>query len=93
MKAVRKDGIKFFGERGSVEYEIKDDSAEYFLTYGNMYEAEIIVEKVLSNEELWDNDLSTLPGFLQAVKQQLTSMINNGVLQTVAPLQLKKVTV
>ena len=29
MKVTRKEGNKYFGERNGVEYEIKDDSAEY----------------------------------------------------------------
>ena len=43
--------------------------------------------------EFWDTDLTQLPGFLQAVQEQLQDMIMNGVLQTILQLGTKKATV
>ncbi|HEY6063240.1 MAG TPA: tagaturonate reductase, partial [Chitinophagaceae bacterium] len=98
MKATRKDGKKYFGERNGVEYEIKDDSAEYFYnawrntTPGKPDSYRVALE-VMSNEEMWDTDLTQLPGFLQVVQEQLQDMIANGVLQTVSQLETKNATV
>ncbi len=97
MKATRKDGKKYFGERKGPdgyrdEYEIKDDSAEYFYNAWNNNSAGKVVEEVMQNEELWDTDLTKLPGFMQTVKEQLQDMITNGVLQTISQLEAKKVT-
>ena len=39
-----------------------------------------LVEEVLQNEELWDTDLTKLPGFLQAVQEQLQELMTHGVL-------------
>ena len=93
MKATRKDGNKYFGERNGVEYEIKDDSAEYFYTTWQGNTAETVVDTVLQNEALWETDLAKLPGFRQAVLDQLEEMSTGNVLQTIAQLENKKITV
>jgi tagaturonate reductase len=93
MKVVRKDGNKYFGERNGVEYEIKDDSVDYFYNLWQSNNADKVLKEVMSNEELWETDLSRLPGFLQVVREQLCDMIDNGVLETVSAIGSKKVTV
>jgi tagaturonate reductase len=93
MKVTRKDGNKYFGERNGVEYEIKDDSAEYFYNaWNNNATPDAVAEAVMKDEVLWETDLTKLPGFLAAVQEQLQDMIANGVLQTIAQLETKKVT-
>jgi tagaturonate reductase len=93
MKVTRKDGNKYFGERNGVEYEIKDDSAEYFYNaWNNNSTPDAVAEAVMKDETLWETDLTKLPGFLSAVQEQLQDMIANGVLQTIAQLETKKVT-
>jgi len=93
MKVIRKDGNKYFGERNGVEYEIKDDSAEYFYNaWKDNSSPAAVAEAVMKDESLWDTDLTKLPGFLAAVQEQLQDMIANGVLQTIAQLETKKVT-
>lgn len=92
MKSIRKDGSKFFGERNGVEYEIKDDSATYFHNLWLDKNADEVAYEVMSNEELWDTDLTKLPGLLQTVKELLQDFKANGVLQTISELQSKRVT-
>lgn len=92
MKSTRKDGSKFFGERNGVEYEIKDDSATYFHNLWLDKNADEVAYEVMSNEELWDTDLTKLPGLLQTVKELLQDFKANGVLQTISELQSKRVT-
>jgi tagaturonate reductase len=93
MKVTRKAGNKYYGERNGEEYEIKDDSAEYFYHLWKSNSAGEVAKEVMRNEELWDTDLTQLPGFLQAVQEQLQDMMTNGVLQTVEQLETRKVTV
>ncbi len=92
MKVTRKEGNKYFGERKGVEYEIKDDSADYFCRAWEKNSPAGLAEEVMQNEELWDTDLVKLPGFLTTVQEQLQDMITNGVLPTIAQLEVKKVT-
>jgi tagaturonate reductase len=93
MKAIKKEGNRYFGERNGTPYEIKDDSAEYFYNIWKNNTPDKLAEEVLQNEELWDTDLSNLPGFLQLVQEQLQEMIDTGVLQTIELLETKKATV
>jgi len=97
MKVTKKTGTKYYGERYSPdghrdEYEIKDDAAEYFYKVWNNGNAIEAAAEIMANEELWEIDLTKLPGFLQAVQEQLQDMITNGVLATVEQLENKKVT-
>jgi len=87
MKAVRKDGGKYFGKRNGLEYEIKDDAAGYFYNIWENNSPEKVLQKVLQNEELWGTDLSSLPGFLPAVQQQLQEIMDHGALQAIAKLE------
>lgn len=86
MKVKKKDGKKYFGERNGEAYEIKDDSAEYFYDIWNNNSPDKVAEVVMTNEALWEIDLTQLPGFLQAVREQLKEMMQSGVLATVTAL-------
>jgi tagaturonate reductase len=92
MKVTNKTGNKYYGDRNGTAYEIKDDSAEYFYNTWKDGKAAAVAAEVMSNEELWDINLTKLPGFLQTVQEQLQDMMTNGVLQTVSQLENKKVT-
>lgn len=88
MRSRRKEGSKYFGQRNGVEYEIKDDSAVYFHELWSGNSAEQVVDAVLANATLWETELNKLPGFGDAVKQQLNSMMETGVFETVSALVL-----
>jgi len=90
MKAVKKDGDKYFGDRDGEQYEIKDDAAAYFYELWQNNGANAVAEQVLKNESLWGTDLSHLQGFAEFVKTQLQNIIANGALQTVAALEMVK---
>jgi tagaturonate reductase len=92
MKVTRKADGKYFGERDGKEYEIKDDSAEYFYNAWNNHTINEVVEEVLQQETLWEMNLSKLPGFMQCVKDQLNDFMTEGVLKTIARIDTKKVT-
>ncbi len=92
LKVTRTQGGKYFGERNGVEYEIKDDSADYFHQTWKSNPADSIASIVMSNTQLWDTDLTLLPGFLKAVEQQLQKIMSQGVLKTIEELELKRAT-
>ena len=92
MKAIKKDGNKYFGELNGTPYEIKDESAEYFYNAWKDKAAADLAKEVMQDEELWGTDLTAFPGFLNAVQEQLQDMIANGVLNTIAQLETNKVT-
>lgn len=91
MKATRKEGSKFFGQRNGREYEIKDDAASYFYDTWKETDPARVAAEVMSNQDLWDTDLTKFPGFLAAVQEQLQEMTSIGVLKTVEQLDKKVV--
>ncbi|WP_460947043.1 tagaturonate reductase [Spirosoma daeguense] len=93
MKAVREEKGQFFGEinvanGGVLTYPIRDDKAGYF--YGDWKTVkkstpttvEAFVKSVLSDKNLWQTDLTALPGFSEAVAQKLNAMLATGVEKT-----------
>lgn len=93
MKATRLEDGKYFGDRNGTPYEIKDDAAVYFYKAWMNNTPDKLAEKVMQDEELWNTDLTRLPGFLHAVREQLQELVTNGVLQTLSQLEAKNVTV
>jgi tagaturonate reductase len=86
MHVVRIDGGKYYGVRNGVEYEIKDDSSQYFYEIYQNNTAINVAEKVMQNNELWGTNLTELPGFLESVQEKISAMESNGVLATVNEL-------
>ena len=90
MKSTKKEGGKYFGQRNREYYEIKDDSAEYFCNAWQIFAPGNLAKEVLKDENLWDFDLTGLPGFAEAVQEQLNSIIDKGALATIKELLGKK---
>jgi tagaturonate reductase len=90
MKSTRKEGGKYFGQRSGEDYEIKDDSAEYFYNAWQIFAAGNIASEILQEEKLWEFDLTDLPGFAEAVQEQLNSLMEKGGLVTISELLGKK---
>lgn len=93
MKATNTEGGKYIGTRNGKPYEIKDDSAAYFYTLWQSNDPATVVKDALSNETLWECNLTKLPGFADTVLEQLQDLMNHGVLNTIAQLAQKKETV
>ena len=87
MKATRKEGNKYYGMLNGAEYEITDDAAGYFYDAWAKYDADELAATVMGNQELWDEDLTKLPGFLAAVQKNMKSIDAQGALQTIAELE------
>lgn len=88
MKAVREEEGQFIGEitasGGVISYPIRDEKAAYF--YGDWQTVDVkeastvhtFVKSVLSDAAIWQADLSTLPGFVDAVAENLNQLLNEG---------------
>ena len=80
MKAVKKEEKAYFGKRGDEFYPISDDQVPYFYEVWNSGKSVgQVVKSVLSNKELWGEDLSLFTPFARSVEEKLSSMIANGV--------------
>ncbi|WP_460912943.1 tagaturonate reductase [Spirosoma areae] len=92
MKAVREEKGQFSGEinvgKGVVTYPIRDDKAGYF--YGDWKTVKAsapatvqkFVNSVLSDVALWQTDLTALPGFADAVTENLNALLKSGAGKT-----------
>ena len=92
MKAIREEKGQFFGEiavgGGILTYPIRDERAGYF--YGDWQTVKpkvpatvlAFVKSVLSDVNLWQTDLTALPGFLDAVTASLNLLLTDGVEKT-----------
>ena len=84
MRPVKKDENKYFGILDNQFYLIHDDRASYFYGLWDERSVDVIVNKVLSNTDLWNEDLTRLDGFATAVAGKLKNFIRRGTLQEIA---------
>jgi tagaturonate reductase len=84
MRPVKREGDKYFGILDNQYYLIQDDRAAYFYGLWEERSVDTIVKKILSNEELWNEDLCRHEGFEAAVAKKLKSFIRRGTLHEIA---------
>jgi len=90
MKATQERSGKYFGQRGDQEYEIIDDSADYFYEKWKHFTSHQLAKEVMKDIDLWGTDLSALPGFCDKVQEQLNNIIETGAIKTIEQLINKK---
>jgi len=90
MKAVKKEGEKYYGERNAVYYPINDDEAFYFYEVWQNNSIDDVVTAVLHNQALWGVDISHFYDFTENVKLHLKMMLEQGVAATLAASQQKE---
>ncbi|MCS3801308.1 tagaturonate reductase [Niastella sp. OAS944] len=91
LKPVSKKQDKFYGEWQGKEYHIQDDFAAYFFEKWSKLKPAQLADEVLADTSLWGADLSAIPGFAQAVKDNMASLLEAGVAKTIQTHQTKKV--
>lgn len=91
LKPVAKKNDKYYGEWQGKEYVIQDDYAPYFFEKWSKLSPVQLVDEVLADTTLWGTDLSAIAGFAQAVKDNITSLIETGITKTIQIQQSKKV--
>ena len=82
MKAVKVENGVYYGHSNGSDYAIQDDKANYFYDLWQRDSVEELVLTVLKNQNLWNADLNTLPGFCDKITDYLNQMVQNGVLTT-----------
>lgn len=91
MRVRKQDGAAFLGEWNGKAYEIRDDSAAYFFQqWGNGEDADKVIDRVLSDLQLWETDLTKLPGFADRVKTYFHAL-DGDVLALIRSLESKQV--
>ena len=61
------DGI-YYGKTHGKTYKIDDNNAPMFYALWQDSSAETVAQKILSNESLWGNNLTRIPGFAALVQ-------------------------
>lgn len=92
LRPVKKVDGKYFGEFQGQEYPINDDRGDYF--YQLWIDADLndpvlvndLVDKVLLNQQLWEQDLKNLGDFSGKVKHYLGEFVRRGVRDTLADI-------
>jgi tagaturonate reductase len=88
MKAIEvKDGI-YYGVFDGKTYAINDDQAEWFYEVWQSQNSNEVVNRVLTNEEFWDLDLTHLAGFEESVATHLSNMMMVGVKEVASALNV-----
>lgn len=68
---------KYTGEINNINYHVIDANAEFFYKAWTKENISVVVDYVLKNKELWETDLTRLPGFKAEVVEQLNGIIAN----------------
>jgi tagaturonate reductase len=91
MKPLKQNGKEFFGEFQGQPYLIEDEIADKFYKMWQHFPLNEIAEEALGNTAIWGTDLTTLPGFAQSVTNNLNSIFNNGMKNTLEIVYSKKI--
>lgn len=93
MKPVKKEGDKFYGEWNGTQYPIEDEKAADFYNKWNNFKYTQVVEQVLKDAAFWGTDLHALPGFAQAVRQNVHLLMTQEFRTAIEHAQAKRVLV
>lgn len=83
-KPVAKKGNDYYGEWQGEQYLLQDTKAQSFYKRWAGLSTAALVQDVLGDEELWDADLSLLPGFADAVLEKLNLLLEGNVKEAFA---------
>ena len=79
MKPVVHKDENYYGDLNGQPYSIRCDSAAYFdEKWKNAASPQDLAHQVMSDASLWDADLTLLPGFADAVKENMADMVSTG---------------
>ncbi|MDJ1480196.1 tagaturonate reductase [Cytophagaceae bacterium YF14B1] len=78
-KPVKEENDTYFGQAHGTFYPIKDSHASYFFEAWKNVSPEQLVTTVLKNTNMWETDLTALPGFADKVTDYLIQMQEKGV--------------
>jgi len=84
MRPVKKDGEKYYGMLNNQYYLINDDRAADFFGIWEEVSIDQIVNRILSNTDLWKEDLTRFEGFAATVAKKLKTFIRVGTLPEIA---------
>lgn len=85
-KPVKKINNQYYGEYNGVVYPIRDEFAASFDKKWKNNNLEDLVRSVLSDTDLWEEDINLYDGLTKAITKNLESIINEGIQSTLKKL-------
>lgn len=82
MRCIKNDKGFYIGEYEGKQYRIQDDAAAILCDFWQKQDAEDRIGEILSNTDLWGDNLDSLPGFKNAIEEKLKQMLEIGVEKT-----------
>jgi tagaturonate reductase len=86
MRSRKNEEHKYVGSADGTEYLISDNKAELLFLKWNEEKGAEVASAILSDKEIWNTDLSSFPGFTEAVTKYLELIIKNGATMTMKAL-------
>ena len=83
MKAEKLENGRYFGNRNGEWYPIQDEAAEKLYTFWKQQDALAHIDMILSDEQLWGQNLCLYKGLLELVQNKLKQMLDIGVAKTI----------
>jgi len=93
MKATRLEKNTYSGTLNGNAYMIKDEKAAYFYKKWQTVVPARMANAILRDIALWGNDLTTLPGFADAVQEKLDEISERGMMAVLQSSETKKIAV
>ncbi len=82
MKTDKNEG-EYYGMINDRQYQIDDEWSDYYSALWSNNNASELVDKALSNQDIWNADLSELPGFAASVKHHLSMIESKGAKESI----------
>jgi len=86
MKVYQQQG-RYFGQVGDQDFEINDDQAAVFFNAWQKANYKAVVHTILADKELWNTDLTYLPGFEREVCLRIEQLITRGATEALIHLK------
>jgi tagaturonate reductase len=83
MRSQKNTEGRYTGVFNNKEYTVYDDKASLYSERWKTLRVENLVHEILKDESLWDNDLSILAGFENAVLKNLQLLMQQGAAITI----------
>jgi tagaturonate reductase len=90
LKPVSLEQDQYYGETNGMSYPIQDNLAEVFYKRWLEFDPAGVVEEVLRDNAFWGEDLYILPGFAEAVLENLNIILASGVKKAIEKTKNKK---
>jgi tagaturonate reductase len=90
MKCSAGADKRYYGESNGSSYLVEDDAASWFAEQWATHDVDGLVDAVLTDKERWGIDLSSLPGFASAVKENIRLIDKEGARAALSSKQLRQ---